>query len=109
VENRIEQLLQFHNETPDDPFLAYALANAYKKQEDYVKAVGYYEVLFEQHPEYEGTYLHFAQLKTQLDDFDKADKIYQKGIEILTKLNDIKNLAELQTAYETFKQNYLLN
>jgi len=44
-----------------------------------------------------------------LNDFDKAEKIYQKGIEILTKLNDIKNLAELQTAYETFKQNYLLN
>lgn len=103
MKNRIEQLLQFHNETPDDPFLIYALANAYEKQKDYKNAVKYYELLFNQYPEYEGTYLHYAQLKTLINDFDKAEKIYQKGIATLTELNSIKNLAELQEAYETFK------
>jgi len=104
VKKRIEQLLQFHSETPNDPFLIYALANAYEKQKDYEKAVEYYELLIKEHPEYEGTYLHFAQLKTLLSDFDKAEEIYQKGITILTKLNATKNLEELLAAHETFKQ-----
>jgi len=104
VKDRIEQLLQFQKETPDDPFLIYALANAYKNQKEYTKAVKYYELLMMQHKYYVGTYLHYAQLKTTLNDFEKAKEIYQKGIIILNELNDAKNLSELQEAYENFKQ-----
>lgn len=104
MKSRIEQLLRFHRETPGDPFLIYALANAHQKQQDYSKAVKYYELLLNEHPEYEGTYLHYAQLKMLLNDFDKANEIYQKGINVLGKANDTKNLNELLEAYETFKQ-----
>lgn len=104
MKDRIEQLLQFHKETSDDPFLIYALANAYQKQQQFEKAVKYYELLLNHHPNYEGTYLHCAQLQTLMDNYVKADEIYQKGIIILDKLNDTKNLNELSEAYETFKQ-----
>jgi len=104
VKNKIEQLLMFHKETPDDPFLIYALANAYQKQKEYKNAIMYYELLLEKHPNYDGTYLHYAQLNTFLKKFDKANEIYIKGITILTQLNDTKNLNELKEAYETFKQ-----
>lgn len=104
MKDKIEQLLMFHKETPNDPFLVYALANTYHKQKEYEKAVVYYELLLQKHPNYEGTYLHYAQLNVLLNKFDKANEIYNKGITILTQLNDTKNLNELKEAYETFKQ-----
>lgn len=104
MKDRIEQLLMFHQETPNDPFPIFALANAYQKQKNYDNAVKYYDILIGQHPNYGGTYLHYAQLKAFLNDFDKAGEIYRKGIDVLSRLNASKDLAELKEAYETFKQ-----
>lgn len=102
--DKIEQLLQFHKETPDDPFLIYALANAHQKYKKYPKAVEFYELLLNNHPNYGGTYLHYAKLQTEMNNYHKADEVYQKGIDVLRKLGDTKNLNELLEAYEIFKQ-----
>ena len=79
--NRLEKLLQFLAEDPNDPFTLYALATEYKK-EDNEKALEYFEKLLTDHKDYVGTYYHTAALYDELGDKDNAKITYQKGMKV---------------------------
>ncbi len=99
--SRLEQLLQFYNEDPNDPFNLYALANEYKST-DLNKALGYYERLIQFHPNYIPTYYHLAQLYLDMGDDDKAKITYETGIEKASTANENLMLRELKNAYNEF-------
>lgn len=98
---RLQKLLDFLKNEPNDPFLKYALATEYLNAKELGKALQYYEDLLTNHPDYVGTYYHLGKLYEGLD--RKADAIttYQKGMEVSRKARDMHTFSELQTVYNT--------
>lgn len=105
MNSKIEQLLVFKNENPNDPFILYALAMEYEKNKNYNTAEKYYQILITQHPEYGGTYYHYAQLLELLNKTALAESIYQQGLSVLGQKKDAHSHRELTEAYQNFKLN----
>lgn len=99
--NRLELLLQFLKEEPNDPFNIYAVATEYKNAFP-EKALKYYEELLEKHPEYLPTYYHVAEVYIELNLTEKIEATYKKGIALAQQLNEPLPLRELQNAYNEF-------
>ena len=99
--DRLDALLGFLQETPDDPFTLYAVATEYR-QEHPQKALSYYEKLLSEHPQYVPTYYHAAQLYVDLNQSERAEQTYQKGITEAERQNDALALRELRSAYDEF-------
>ena len=97
--NRLEQIQTFLTESPNDPFLIYAMALEYLKIHNYDKALDIFEQLTENHPMYVGTYYHLGKLQEKLEQYDEALETYQEGMKVAQKLADRHSLNELQGAY----------
>ena len=61
--SRLEQLQAFLKESPDDPFILFALAKEYEKQGDDDHTKQYFLQLTREHPKYVGTYYHLGKWK----------------------------------------------
>lgn len=99
--NRLQKLLKFLRNEPDDPFLKYALATEYLHLNEPGTALQYYEDLVMNHKEYVGTYYHLGKLYEALNRRDDALKIYQDGIHIARAARDAHALSELQAVYNS--------
>lgn len=97
----IDNLLAFYNEDPKDPFNVYALAIEYTKS-DARKACHFFDILLTEHPDYLAAYYHAAALFASLDNFEKADQIYNAGMILAMKQSNIKTHQELVRAYRGF-------
>ena len=96
--SRLQQLMSFLEDSPDDSFILFAIAKEYEKLKGMEKALAYYEKLTKVDPEYVGTYYHLGKLHEQEENSDQALTIYQKGIEIAKKIKDQHALSELMGA-----------
>ncbi|MGV3556684.1 tetratricopeptide repeat protein [Larkinella arboricola] len=101
-EKRIQQLLEFIDEQPDDPFNSYALAMEYRDEQP-AQALHYLEKLLEQHPAYLPTYYHAAALYAETGHRERAAEVYQQGIELARTQKNEKTLQELNRAYRMFQ------
>ena len=99
--NRLQKLLDFLENEPGDPFLKYALATEYVNSNQAEKALFYYEDLVSNHPDYVGTYYHLGKLYEALGRKDEAIQIYQKGMLVARKCNDMHAFSELQAVYNS--------
>lgn len=97
--SRLEKLLAFIENEPNDELLKYALATEYLRLNDTDKALAYYEDLVKNHPNYTGTYYHLGKLYEALNRRDDAIATYEKGIEITRAKRDMHALSELQGVY----------
>jgi tetratricopeptide (TPR) repeat protein len=97
--NRLDKLLEFIKNEPNDEFLKYALATEYLRLNQVDKALEYYEDLVNNHPQYSGTYYHLGKLYEALNRKDDAVKTYEKGMEITKAKRDNHAFSELQTVY----------
>src|SRR5690606_8709648 len=97
--DRLQQLIDFLAENPDDPFLNYALATEHLKLGHVEDALRYYEGLVEKHPGYVGTYYHLGKLYETLGRQDHAIAVYEKGMHSARAKRDMHALSELQAAY----------
>ncbi len=95
--SRIEQLQEFVNEDPSDPFSLYALALEYQKT-DTPKAIAIFSRLLHDHENYLPTYYQLAKLYETVAESSKALDVYDSGIALALKDNDTKALQELRTA-----------
>lgn len=97
---RIDQIKTFLNETPNDPFLQYALATEYVAilQDD--KALTIYLWLVENHPDYFATYYHLGKLYERQEQDEKAEDTYKIGMEVTEKLGNKHAHGELRGAFE---------
>ncbi|MEY3679244.1 MAG: hypothetical protein RI924_1385 [Bacteroidota bacterium] len=98
---RLEKLLDFLRNEPNDPFLKYALATEYLMLNDHIKALIYFEDLVQNHPDYVGTYYHLGKLYETLQRKEDAILTYQSGMEFAKKANDRHAFSELQGVYHT--------
>lgn len=97
--NRLEKLLEFIKNEPNDEFLKYALATEYLSLNNTEKALAYYEDLVKNHPGYTGTYYHLGKLYEALNRKDDAIKTYETGMRITREKRDNHAYSELQAAY----------
>ncbi|MCS4228753.1 Tetratricopeptide repeat protein [compost metagenome] len=98
MSTRLDQLNEFLKESPEDPFLKYAIAAEYLKLNDEQEALVRFEKLIENHPDYVGTYYHLGKLYEKLDKQEPAITTYKNGIEIARKSRNFHALGELQGA-----------
>ncbi len=96
---RLEQLLEFYKEDPNDAFSIYAIATEYLKS-DLKLARTFFEILLKDHPDYLPTYYHVAHLYEELDETKLAEKTYKEGIALATKQGNVTTLRELKNALD---------
>lgn len=98
VNNRIEQLKAFLEDDPKDSFTRFALALEYQKTDDLETAIGLFNEIITDEPEYVGVYYHLGGIYEKLGDLDKAARIYTIGIDIAVKIDDHHAGKELKEA-----------
>ena len=101
--SRLDKLLAFIQNEPEDEFLKYALATEYLRLNNSEKALNYYEDLVNNHPNYTGTYYHLGKLYEALKRKDDAISTYEKGMEITKAKRDMHAFSELQAVYRSAK------
>lgn len=99
MNNRKEQLLGFLKESPQDPFLKYALVMEYVKEGDKERALWGFEDLITHHTDYVGTYYHFGKFLEKENNIARALQVYKQGMGIAHSMRNRHALGELQGAY----------
>jgi tetratricopeptide (TPR) repeat protein len=98
--NRLDKLLEFIKNEPNDPFLKYALATEYLRLNQADKALEYYEDLVKNHADYTGTYYHLGKLYEALGRTRDAISTYESGMKITKEKRDNHAYSELQAVYD---------
>lgn len=98
---RLQKLLNFLENEPNDPFLKYALATEYFNLKDYEQALQYYEDLISNHPDYVGTYYHLGKLYEIIDRKEDAIITYKIGMEVSRKAGNMHAFSELQGVFNS--------
>ena len=99
---RIGILQKFITEESDNPFNIYALAmEYYEEQPD--KSQELLIQLTLKHPDYLPTYFKLAHLYWNLEEWDFTDSVFQTGIDLAKKQNDLKAHKELESAWQNFQ------
>jgi tetratricopeptide (TPR) repeat protein len=96
--DRLETLLEYHKEDPDDSFIRFALASEYAKRGEEATALAWYEGLRDNDRQYVGTYYHLGKLYEKLDRSEEAIGAYKAGIQIASDHSDTHARSELQSA-----------
>jgi tetratricopeptide (TPR) repeat protein len=96
--SRIEQIRQFLQESPNDSFLRYALAQELQKQGDLNAAREAYLWLTENQPSYVATYYHLGKLLITQGEKEAALAWFNLGIEHPKAAKELHALSELQSA-----------
>ena len=97
--NRLDQLKEMLKESPDDPFLLYAIALEHRGNDTRIASELLREVI-EKHPEYLPAYYQAAQIKEELSQLEEAITLYRTGMELAKNQNNLAALKELKAAYE---------
>jgi Tfp pilus assembly protein PilF len=87
-----------------DSFLQHALALEYIKIGEDEQARGLFNELLLREPTYVGSYFHLGKLLERVGDFDKAIRIYRRGMEEAKKAGDHHSYSELQGALEDIEE-----
>lgn len=95
---RLQQLQDLLEDSPNDPFLLYAIAKEFESLERTKEALQGYKQLTELHPNYVGTYYHYAKLLEKEEEFTAALDVYQAGMAIARQQGDLHALGELSNA-----------
>ena len=93
--DRLDNLLEMHRESPDDPFLWFALAKEYEKHGLEKEAGEWYEKLVEHAPDEIGTYYHYGKFLSAKGSNVRAGQILHLGKAKALKMRDQKALSEL--------------
>ncbi len=99
-QSRLEQLLKFLEESPDDDFLYYAISMEYLGAGNLDKAMELLLNLKERNPEYLAIYYQLGKILEEKSDTEKARSIYLIGLELAVKQKEKKTAAELQSAID---------
>src|SRR3954447_3200005 len=97
---RIEKLLEYLKSNDKDSFLQHALALEYIKVGDDEEARKLFNEILLREPTYIGSYYHLAKLLERAGDFDRAIRVYKRGMEEAKSAGDHHTYSELQAALE---------
>ena len=100
MNDRLNQMLIFLEQDPNDSFTRYAVGLEYLSLKDYELAIRHFTTLLNQDSDYLATYYQLGGIYATLEQFDKAEEIYNSGIKVARKQADIHTLSELQFALD---------
>jgi tetratricopeptide (TPR) repeat protein len=95
---RLEQLMKYLGDSPNDSFLLFAIAKEYEGRGEIEEAFSYYNRLVNDHPKDVGTYYHLGKLYEKIENEVAAIAIYTQGMEIAQQLGERHAYGELATA-----------
>ncbi len=95
---RLQQLLQFHLENPQDAFLLFALAKEHEKLGNADSALDFYQKIVDTSPDYVGVYYHLGKLQEKNGEPGQAIGTYKAGMAVAQKMGDQHALSELAGA-----------
>ncbi|MCL7989286.1 tetratricopeptide repeat protein [Sphingobacterium sp. lm-10] len=99
MNERLGQLQELLKESPQDPFLHYAVTMEYVKLDNRLDALAGFENMISNFPDYVGTYYHFGKFLEKEEQLNRALEIYQQGMEIAKSKRNMHALNELRGAY----------
>ncbi len=98
ISDRLNQLLVLAKESPEEPFIQYAIAKEWENLGETEAALEVYQKLVIEHRNYTGTYYHFGKLLEGIGMAQEALLIYHEGIKVCAETNDQHALSELKNA-----------
>lgn len=98
--DRLNQLYTFLADTPQDPFLHYAIASELMKLGREQEALEKFVQVIEEFPSYVGTYYHLGKLYEALGQVENAIVTYEKGMTVARSAGNRHALNELQAAWK---------
>jgi Tfp pilus assembly protein PilF len=102
--SRIEKLLEYLKTADKDSFLQHALALEYIKVGNDEEARKLFNEILLREPSYVGSYYHLGKLLERVADYEKAVRIYKRGMEEAKKAGDNHSYNELQGALEEIEE-----
>lgn len=96
--SRLQQLLQFYQNNPQDSFVLFAIAKEYEKLSDYDQAQTFYQKITTADPNYVGVYYHLGKLYENRGEPGKAFSTYRNGMSVARSIGDQHALGELAAA-----------
>ncbi len=87
-----------------DSFLQHALALEYIKIDNDEEARKLFNEILLREPTYIGSYYHLGKLLERVADYDKAIRVYKRGMEEAKKAGDQHSYNELQGALEDLEE-----
>ncbi|MGH7175896.1 MAG: hypothetical protein ACREJC_00820 [Tepidisphaeraceae bacterium] len=100
MSDRLSQLQQMLERTPDDAFLLYGIAMEHKKLGATEDALRFLKRTIEADPNYCYAYYQRGQLFAQIGDRESARRCYHHGIEAAGRAGDAHAREELQAALD---------
>ena len=100
MSDRIEKLIAFLQQSPNDCFLNHALALEYIKIGKEEDAKLLFEKNLNNDPQYIATYYHLGKLMERTGAPQDAVRIYEEGMKQAKAANEMHTYNELQGAYE---------
>ena len=94
--SRLSELEVMLDHNPDDPFIIYALAREYEQNLATMQALLMYEHLVTEHPNYIGTYYHYAKLLYAARNEKEGTRMLERGIEWGIKEKDMHAVSEMK-------------
>ena len=98
--SRIQLLLEFIEEDPNDVFTHYALALEYWNLNKIEEALAFMLKAKELDNEYLAIYYQLGKILETLKDYTKAREVFQEGMEIAKSQQNSKTYSELEFALE---------
>lgn len=104
--NRLEQLLNFYEENPDDAFVRYCIALEKVKTGEQDEGLKWYNDLIDDHPDYIATYYHLGKLHEEMGNQELAVEIYAEGLKVAQRIGDNHAYSELMNARNELVNDY---
>jgi tetratricopeptide (TPR) repeat protein len=98
--SRLEQMLAFLEQDPDDSFARYAVALEYNSRKEHAKALEYLSELRRRDPDYVAAYFQLGHIYTGMDEWEKAEEALTEGIKVAKRTGDLHSASEMQAALD---------
>ena len=95
TDQRLVKLKELKTQLPDDPFVDYAMALEYVKQNNAELATRAFKYLQEHHSSYLPQYYHYGALLINLDKTAEAKLVINAGVKLAKEQQDEHTVSEL--------------
>jgi predicted Zn-dependent protease len=102
-EERLAAFQKMVEQKPDDPFVRYSLAMAYRTLGQGADAAREFQELSRRAPDYVPTYLMLGQVLEAIGQTAEAEDAYERGIVVATRMGQDHARDELTQSLEVLK------
>ncbi|MEW6773246.1 MAG: tetratricopeptide repeat protein [Bacteroidota bacterium] len=105
--SRKDEIIEMLKKEPDDVFLNYALAMEYLAENNEHRALQQFEKVLQLDNSHIAAYYQCGMIYFNLNNKEKSLEYLRKGLDIARQKNDLKNIAEFQSAITNIENDLL--